>query len=492
MNKVVIGEHPRAYFKKQLFCRSSASMLTIAGLVGFFATPALGNDWDFSPYIGISEQFTDNARSSRTDKESDFITTVDLGFTISGETRRTKLETSYDLSKDYYAENHDLDGIRHNFLSDASIELLDDSFFIDARITFTEETLSTSGATTATNRTQASDRTQVFNGQISPYYVYDFGGWMTGIARYSYSETIFSEPDAGASTTEEADRKTNEYRLNLNSGRRFARASWGLQTGLISSESDAGENFDHFNSAASGQVPINRLFSAIGTLGYDDFDADNIDNEEISGVYGGTGIRFHPSSRTDASFQIGYRFGDPVFDMDITYSPTSADRLTASYKVTVQTADQSLTNARLLDQQGDLIQPQFTVIDYVDSVTKSETFSLDWSRDRGRNRYGVSGRYIQREILENNTNDDVISVNANYGRSLTPRADLSFNAAYAEVLEGQASADEETTLTFGTTYRYNFGRGLSGTISYDFLNRSNDSESDLTENALSLSIRKKF
>lgn len=492
MNKVVIEDSSRAYCKKQLYYRSSASILTIAGFVCLFSAPASGNEWDFSPYIGISEQFTDNARSSRTDKESDFITTVDLGFSLSGETRRTQLKTSYDLSKDYYAENHDLDGIRHNFLGDASIELLDDSFFIDARITFTEETLSTSGATTATNRTQASDRTQVFNGQISPYYVYDFGGWVTGVARYSYSETLFSEPDAGASTTEEADRRTSEYRLNLNSGRRFARASWGLETGLISSESDAGENFDHFNSAASGQVPVNRLFSVIGTLGYDDFDADNIDNEEISGVYGGAGIRFHPSSRTDASFQIGYRFGDPVFDMDISYSPSSVDRLTASYTVSVQTADQSLADTRLLDQQGDLIQPQFTVTDYVDSVTKSEVFSLDWSRDRGRNRYGVRGRYIQREILEDNTNDDVVSINANYGRSLTPRADLSFDAGYAEVIDGQTSADEETTLTFGTTYRYDFGRGLSGTISYDFLNRINDSDSDLTENALSLSIRKKF
>ena len=491
MNKIVTGGSPGLLPEKRRIWRSSASKLTITGILCLFSSGVLAEGWDFSPSISITEQFTDNARSAGTNGDNDFITTVDLGFTLSGETRRSRLRTSYDLSKDYYVDNTDLDGIRHNFLGDGSLELLDDKLFIDARVTFTEETLDRSGSTSATGRTQSSDRTQVFNGQISPYYVHDFSGWATGIARYSYSETLFSEPDTGGTSSSEADRRTNEYRLNLNSGRRFARASWGLETGLISSESDDGDEFDHLNGVATGQVPLNRYFSIIGTAGYDAFDVSDIDDDEISGLFGGAGIRFHPSTRTDASIQIGHRFGDPVLDVDISYAPTSADTLTATYRVSVQTADQSLANTRLLDRQGELIKPNFTVTDYVDEVTKSSRLTVDWQRDRGRNTYGISGQLITRDFLVDDSSDTVLDLRLNFSRSLTPRADLSLTTSYSEVLDGRTANSEDTTYRFGANYQYRFGRGLTGRVSYNFLNRDEPGE-DLRENALSVSISKNF
>ncbi|WP_415236181.1 TIGR03016 family PEP-CTERM system-associated outer membrane protein [Sneathiella sp.] len=479
---------PTARLKKRLSCYL---MMTV-GVYGASFSQAVAGEWDFSPFVGVSEQFTDNARSSTTNKESDFITSVDLGFTLSGETRKTELTTSYSISQDYYARNHDLDGYRQNFLGSGSIELIDESFFVDARVTFTEENLGETGSTSATDRTQASDRTQVFNGQISPYYVQDFGGWATGVARYSYSETIFKEPDVGASTTDTPDRNSNEFRLTLDSGRRFARLSWSADTGIIKSESDDGDNFEHFSSIGTAQLPINRLFSIIGTVGYDDFDADNIDNEEISGAFGGAGIRLHPSSRTDASFQIGYRFGEPVFDMDVQYAPTSADQLSATYRVSVQTADQSLANTRLLDDNGDLIKPNFSVTDYVDDVTKSNNLEVRWTRTRGRNNYGLSGNYIEREFLSDNTDDTTLSISGNFGRRLTPRADLSLTTGYSETLDTRTSGSGEISYEVGATYSYDFGRGFTGNVSYNFLNRDNKVGEDLTENALSVSFRKNF
>ncbi len=491
MNKIVTGGTPELLPERRRLWQSSVSRLAVTSVLCLISSGALAEGWEFSPYIGVSEQFTDNARSVGSNGDSDFVTTLDLGFSLSGESRRSRLQTSYDLSKDYYVHNTDLDGIRHNFLGDGSIELLDDSFFVDARITFTEETLDRSGNVSATDRTQSSDRTQVFNGQISPHYTHDFGGWATGIARYSYSKTIFSDPDTGASTTERADRRTNEYRMRLNSGRRFARASWGLNAGLISSESDDGDEFEHLNGIATGQIPLNRYFSAIGTVGYDAFDASRIDDDEISGLFGGAGIRFHPNSRTDASIQAGYRFGDPVVDVDVSYSPTSADLLTATYRVSVQTADQSLANTRLLDDQGELIKPNFTVTDYVDEITKSSRFVLDWTRDRGRNTYGVSSQFVHREFLVDDTSDTVLDIRLNFSRRLTPRADLSLTTSYSEVLDGRTAAAEDTTYRFGANYQYDFGKGLSGRVSYNFVNRDELGE-DLRENAVSISVRKNF
>jgi len=463
----------------------------MAGGMVFLCHSAMASEWEFTPSAGMSQQFTDNVRGTANNEESDMITSINLGFDLDGESRRSQLALSYDVSQDYYARNHDLDGYRQNLLGEGNIELVEESFFIDARVTFTEETLGTSDGNSAGNRTQG-DRTQVFNGRISPYYVHDFGGWMTGVARYSYSETIFSDPDVGASSTGREDRWTNEYNLSLTSGRRFVRTTWGLSAGLIASEAEGGDTFDHFQTIGTGQIPINRMFSLIGTVGYDDFDAQSIDEDEVSGAFFGAGIRFHPSSRTDASFQIGHRFGDVVFDLDASYAPTSADSLTIRYRESIQTADQSLANVDILDEQGDLIEPNFTVTDYVDDVTKSKRLTLRWSRNRGRNGYRLSGNFVDRTFLSDNSGDTVVSVNAGYDRQLTPRADLSFSASYSETLDGSSPSDEDKVYRFGASYRYDFGRGLSGNISYNLLDRREALAPDIMENAVTISVRKSF
>lgn len=466
--------------------------LAITSGIVFLCHSAAANQWEFSPKIGVSQQFTDNARSSATNEESDFITSIDLGFSLKGETRRSEVNLSYDVSQDYYARNHDLDGYRQNFLGEGSLELIEEKFFIDARATFTEETLGTSDGNTAGNRTQADGRTQVFNGRISPYFVQDFAGWATGVARYSYSETIFSDPNVGASSTEQPDRSSNEIEFSLTSGRRFVNTTWGLSTGLLASESDDGDQFNHYTTIGTGQMPINRLFSIIGTVGYDHFDADNIDDDDISGVFAGAGIRFHPSTRTDASFQVGKRFDDVVFDVDVSYAPTSADFLTMTYRESIQTADQSLANVDILDEQGELVQPNFTVTDYVDDVTKTKRFAINWTRNRGRNGYRLGGNFVDREFLSTNDGDTVLSVNAGYDRQLTPRADLSLSTSYSETLDGSSPLDEDKVYRIGANYSYNFGKGLSGSIVYNFLHRDEAGTADLTENSLSLSINKRF
>lgn len=450
------------------------------------------NEWTFAPYVGSSEQFTDNVLGTSSSEESDFVTTLETGFTLTGETLRTELSISYDLSQDYYKRHHELDGYRQNFVSTGTVELLAEHFFLDARLTFTEETLDGTGAVSAGERTQASDRTQVFNGEISPYYVQQFGSWATGIARYSHSETFFSEPNTGGTSDEPADRSTDEYQLSLNSGTRFANVKWLWDNALISSESDDDDNFEHLYSIVTTEIPINRLFSVLATVGYDDFDVDDIDSDDISGAFAGAGVRFHPNTRTDISLQVGQRFGDTVYDMEASYAPTSLDTITASYKVSVETADQSLLSTEILDAQGELNRPDFTVSNYVDEVSKRKDFTFGWVGTRGRNSYGLSGSMIDREFLIDGTDEKVVSLNANFGRQLSPRAELSTKVGYTEVLDSQIGDNGDTTYSLGASYTYQIGNGLTGTASYDYLESDEGIGGIVRENAITLSIRKNF
>jgi len=462
--------------------------------VGFcsLSAPAQAVEWTFNPYAKVSEQFSDNVLGTASNEESDFITSLETGFALTGETLRTDLSISYDLSQDYYNRHHDQDGYRQNFVSSGTVEFLADHFFVDARITFTEETLDGTGDVSAAERTQADGRTQVFNGEISPYYVQRFGSWATGIARYSHSETFFSEPNTGEAADDPADRSTDEYQLSLNSGSRFSNVKWLWDNALISSESDDDENFEHLYSVATTEVPFNRYISGLATIGYDDFDADDIDNDDISGAFAGAGVRFHPNTRTDISFQVGHRFGDVVYDMDASYAPTSLDEITASYKVRVETADQSLLNTEILDSQGQLNRPDFTVSNYVDEVSKSKDFTFGWIGSRGRNTYGLSGSLIEREFLIDDSDEKVVAVNANISRQLTKRADLALDIGYTEVLDSQAGENGDTTYTFGASYSYNLGNGLVGTAAYDYLEEDEVIGDTIRENAFTLSIRKNF
>jgi hypothetical protein len=469
---------------------SGVALLTALCLTS--TASAQNAEWTFAPYAEASEQFTDNVFGTGSNEDSDLVTTLEAGFDITGETRRTEIDLSYSFSQDFYSDNNGLDGYRQNLVGGSQVELWEEAFFVDARITFTEEDLGTAGSTSAGNRTLASDRTQVFNGRISPYFVHNFNNWVTGVAKYGYSETRFYEANVGNAATAPSNQRTNEFEVEANSGTKFTDWKWRARSAYTVSESDVGDRFERFTSLTTGELPLNRLISLLGTIGYDDFNVDNVNDSEISGAFGGAGVRFHPNTRTDAAFQAGYRFGDIVYNVEVSYAPTSQDTLTADYFVNVESADTSLANKDILDQNGDLTQPNFSTAAYVDGVTKVKQFTLAWDGTRGRNGYGLDIEVADRDILDTGLKDKTLAVGANFTRQLTPRADLTLTVNVTDVIDGQTAANEEESYTFGASYSYQLGAGFSATAAYDFLYRDEATGANVRENAVTLSVRKTF
>ncbi|WP_025899932.1 TIGR03016 family PEP-CTERM system-associated outer membrane protein [Sneathiella glossodoripedis] len=485
--------HKQIKLTSAIAAPSGTAVAVLFASVTMYSHAASANDWTFEPFVAAEEQFTDNVFGTTNNEKSDFITTLDLGFNVTGNTRRSEINLSYTLSQDYYAKYHELDGYRQNLIGNATVELIDDRFFVDGRVTFTEETLDTVGATSAGNRTQSGDRTQVFNGSISPYYTQNLDDWAILTAKYGYSETRFYEPNVGADTANPSNQQSNEFQLNLGSGIRFEKLKWSFDNRAVFNESDVGDEFTHYSSVVTGEIPVSRMFSFLGTIGYDEFDINSIsDEDDLGGIFGGTGIRFHPNSRTDASFQIGHRFDDLVFDVNVSYLPTSQDSISATYTVNINAADYSLANTDILDEQGELVQPDFSVARYIDGVSKTKSLQVSWQGSRGRNSYGLSGNYIEQEILEDNSSERNVGISGNFSRQLTPRANLRLSAGLTEVIDGQTPSAEETVYSFGANYIYEFGNGLSASAGYSNLTRKNDSSGDITENSFTVGLRKAF
>ncbi|PHQ72039.1 MAG: TIGR03016 family PEP-CTERM system-associated outer membrane protein [Sneathiella sp.] len=465
----------------------------VAAMATGYSSAASAAEWLFGPYVGITEKYTDNAFGTAENTKDDLITSLNTGFTLNGDGNHLQLAAEYDLSYDIYAKNSELNGFRHNLLASSDVELVNEHLFLETQIAFTEETLSRSGNTSFVDRTVSSDRTRVLNTRISPYYLQDFGGNATGLAQYTYSRVDFFETDVGAATSNPSDSQTHRIDLALGSGRNFNRTTWLLEILGVDSEVQNGDNLRRGTFSASGQMPINRTVALLGTTGWDEFDAENVDNQSISGYFIGGGVRLTPGPRTDLSLQVGHRYGTGIADMDLTYLISSEAVFTASYNVDIQTAGQSLADTDILDRDGELVNPNFTSTGYVDSITKAKTLSMSLSGVKGRNTYSATTSYVQRNFLSNGTNDEVVAVDGSYARQLSSQLELSLLGGYSEVLDAEVAGTKDTAIYGQAALNYQFNQSLSGSFTYGYFNRDSETDtSDLRENNISVSLRKSF
>ncbi|MEH6525463.1 MAG: TIGR03016 family PEP-CTERM system-associated outer membrane protein [Sneathiella sp.] len=474
--------------------KAGAFSIGLLGGAVISTSTAIAADWIFTPYVGIREAYTDNVLSTATNTESDFLTTLSAGFTIDGIGNRLNLRGSYDGAYDKYVDTSELDGFRHSLLGSANAELVEDHFFLDGQIAYTPEDLSTTGGgSSAIDRTLSSEQTQVLNYSISPYYLQRFGGTAVGIARYRFSQLRFDETDVGGAATNPGNETSNEINLILESGRDFTRTSWTAEAFGIDTDVENGDDLKRGTFVTSGQYSINRNVALLGITGYDEFDGENIDNEEISGAFIGAGVRLTPGPRTDLSLGYGYRYGGSIWNMDFSYIISSAAILTASYAVDIGTGGQAYSNRDVLDADGQLVNANFSNSEFADTTAKSETFDFALVGAKGVNSYSAGGAYEKRDFLTTNTNDETVSVFGRYSRELSPKLGASIDGSWSKVVEPETPGTAETTIRAGASLNYRFGHNFTGSLAYNYYDRDADIAADnIRENAISVSLNKSF
>jgi uncharacterized protein (PEP-CTERM system associated) len=454
---------------------------------------ALAAEWMFNPYIGAGETYTDNAFGDSTNRKDDFITNLVAGFSVEGVGRRLQLVAEYELGYDKYARFSELDGFTHNLLASANTELVMEHLFLDTEIALTEERFSSDGDTSFSDRTTTSATTRVLNTRISPYYVHDIGGFATATARYTHQMTNFSNTNSDIGSSEPSDTETNRVDLSLLSGREFARTKWGVEAFAFDNQVSDGDDLKRATGKASGQMPINRFVSLIGSAGWDEFDGENINNDDISGAFYGGGVRLTPGPRTDFSIQVGHRFGGGIVDADLTYDISSEATFIASYHVDIAGSGEAFADTRVLDQNGRLVNPNYFPGGYVTDITKTKTFSMGLDGVKGRNSYSATGSYIIRRFLDDGTEEEVASIDGRYARQLSRKLEWSILGGYSKILRSQVTGDEDTSYYGQTGINYQFTPTLSGDFSYSHFNRNSESGTDdYRENVISINIRKDF
>ncbi len=114
----------------------------ISALIILLILPCVSHAFQitFEPRVTLSEEYTDNLNLTEDDTQSDFITTVQPGFTISAIGQNKGLNLSYDPSYSWYADHAENNTLRHDARIDAWNNLSRDArIYFDNTFLYTED-----------------------------------------------------------------------------------------------------------------------------------------------------------------------------------------------------------------------------------------------------------------------------------------------------------------------------------------------------------------
>jgi uncharacterized protein (PEP-CTERM system associated) len=504
----------------------------IAAALGLLAAsaPSLAGDWRVTPSLGVTETFTDNARSTSNNRSSDFFTTVSPGLSVIGTGRQLTLDFDYTFNYDKYMDNTDLDGYRQGFTGGGRAELIKESVFLDLRGSISQESIDRRGVVTATERSSAGNQSDVYTYSVSPYWQNRFGSFAESELRYRFAQTIFGTPNSDVnnnvaqSPNSASDATTNQVSANLVSGADFGNLLWRLSGDASNTDRDRG-TLETRNVDVALQYAITRTVSVLGGGGYDDIDDPTL-IRDLSGPYWNTGLQLTPSPRTKLRFLGGRRYNDTNYAGELSYQITPRITLAANYSDTILTQQtQFLTNLDNIerDQFGNFVDKRTGVnfsarnpgtLPLTDDVFREKTANANLRILSDRNTYTLFVFHTKREsqsaavvgtdgTIFAPTNETVTGTSFNFSRRLTEVVDAGFNFSYSHSKSDGGDNSSDNTYRAVASLGYLLNPTLRGAVSYAYLNRQSnggtpsslngvDGGDDLVENVIFVTLRKFF
>lgn len=474
--------------------------VSVGAISAVWAEAAHSGEWDITPSASVTQNVTDNVRSVNTGQEADFITTATAGIDINGDGRRAQLDFSYNISKDIFWDNSELNGVRNSLLGAGNFELWEDHIFIDTRASITQQTLSRTGGQTASDRgAGTNDQSVVVNYSITPNFAHRYGNWAESDVIVAFSETRFLESDTGTASSQPDASRNYDVTTLLRSGPKFSVLQWEINANRTFTTDDSNRQ----TTELSGEYAVNRHVAVLARAGLEKIENFSVDGDTGAQNFWRGGVRLTPGPRSSIRMELGRRFGVTIFSGDASYQINSLTALTASYEEEVRTDRQSLNNnlnniirnasgALINAATGQPADPNSLDSDFQDRTTLQKDFALSLTGTSGRNTYAISGTANIKEEAGANTEDVVVGLTATLDRRIWPNLDGGVNANVSSTIQS-ASGAEDVILNSGAFLTYTLGQSFSGTLRYDYLNRDSQGEdNDVEENAISLSLQKQF
>lgn len=465
------------------------------------------------PSAGLSESYTDNVRGVRSGEEADWITESSAGGRLTANGNRLNLNLNMNAAHETHLNTKGIDGFRPSILGAGDVELLEDRLFIEGAVSLSEVTASRSGPVSATQRNLPSNKRQLMTYSFDPRLEYRFARMAEATLRYSYSETLVSQPGAGTGVTAGAgfaagstgDSKTESISLELGTGPRFGRLDSQL---VLRSEADQsagrGETTED-RAELINEYQLSRQFALIFRGGYEDIGDPN-PGLTSSGATGAIGFRLKPGPKLDLRMEKGRRFQGSNLEIEARYQITPSYKMTASFTQSVETQQSSRLNrlrglvadpvtGELIDPvTGNPADPNSTGFTLDNGSFQQDLARFGLSGVRGRNSVNFGADYTSQDFKTGNTSEDQFDVNLNIRRKMRRNLTGSLGLGYSDILQSRTPGTAETTYDGSARLDYVLGKSLTSSLEYTRLLRTPESNitDALSEDIVTIGVRANF
>ena len=492
--------------------------------------------YQFVPRAGVNEVFTDNVEESRTDKQSDLISSLSLGVLAGADTPHlTGLLDYTGVLQDYLHEIHQNNFSNFGFGS-AHATILPGAFYVDLHASATDVLRAGGGLVSPV--IQNGNATHVYVATVAPYFTTRLGDLGFTILRYNYSEAWFDQntgpiPILGLPTTIGPITGSTEQQARADfkfPGTIIPRLSSNISLGGTSDNTGflATGDFERATGELINEFQLTRSLSVIGGAGYEALKDNRFSQINGQGFIWDAGGRWQPNQ--NSSVLIVYGRHDLKSDLggEIQYRITPFTSFYAAYTDSIQTSQNSLIanndaeqlnpagpvagitydqsplistlNDASLAMAGDpetLGVPLGLPLSDVDNfqplqndIYRTKSFQGMLYSNVLSNPVSLMVYDIQQQSLTGQIPPDITTkgVNLNFSPTLSPQLFGLLTAGYNLV-----STDHAKVFNVGAGARYNLSDTLAVALRYDLILRdAHPSTGGYVQNAVTLSINKNF
>lgn len=445
-----------------------------------------------TPHVGVQEGFTDNARLTEDNRDSDFVTRVFAGIDATLNGARTKGALRARAAYDFYADADDLNGWSTNGFGFGSYDLVQDVLSLEADAGITYGYVSSYGGS-AFDRSGVDNRVHVTTAGFGPRLrttlpAFDLNA-SARVAHVAYG-------DADGSSTGPLPTDTTQYYADasLDTMRRLTNVQLNLSVAYEEDDQD----FESLGAVASGYFNVAPTVRLIARAGYDNIQAPF--SVDISDPYWALGAEYRPTERTQFSVEGGQRYGEATWAAQADIAVTNRFYLSASYDERVE-PDQSRVYRdfqSFVVQQGTVATPltpdQFAINGNLygsTALNKQARVAAAYTWDVQQ--LDVSATWADRYFYSTRASDKSISADVNYTRQLRPDLALGLGGDYWETYDSPVYGENRSySLRALLTYSLNPTLRLTGGYGYRKNEDLRVGGADVYENAVFASLVKTF
>ena len=288
--------------------RFSAAILPV-----LLSCPTWAAEWKIVPSLGVEARYSDNVSlTSDAAKQDDLITLVTPGISIAATGARLRFNANYNPEVAYYARGQQDTEVYQQFDATGNAELLERLLFFDAGANVSQQNVSLLGPLTTSNVNTTGNRATVGTLYASPYLRREVGSGVQAEARYAYSVVKSDDPSDLSNSVGDL------INLRLESGPAYKLLAWNLDyfRGNVDYEVESDTSAEVI--LANARRLITPIVGLLAQVGHENHETGVV-GPKLEGRRWSAGFDWEPSPRTRLAATAGERFFGDAYFLDLRY-----------------------------------------------------------------------------------------------------------------------------------------------------------------------------